>query len=84
MLIFDRIVLVVLALGVWALVLTPQEIGAHHQYDDGMRVASRMPWATAWGSLGHNCSVSGEAYGEVDGGEVYVDGSDLSVDCTHY
>ena len=67
MLIFDRIVLVVLALGVWALVLTPQEIGAHHQEDDG-----------------HNCDVSGEAYGEVDGGEVYVEGSGLSVDCTHY
>ncbi len=67
MLIFDRIVLVVLALGIWTLVLTPQEIGAHHQEGDG-----------------HSCDVSGEAYGEVDGGEVYVDGSDLSVDCTHY
>ncbi len=29
MLKFDRIVLVVLALGVWALVLAPREIGAH-------------------------------------------------------
>ncbi len=67
MLIFDRIVLVVLALGIWTLVLTPQEIGAHHQEDDG-----------------HSCDVSGEAYGEVDGGAVYVDGSGLSVDCTHY
>ncbi len=56
-----------LVLGVWALVLLPQEIGAHHQYDDG-----------------HSCDVSGTAYGEVDGGEVYVDGSGLSVDCTHY
>ena len=64
---FDRIILVVLALGVWALVLLPQEIGAHHQYDDG-----------------HSCDVSGTAYGEVEGGEVYVDGSGLSVDCTHY
>ena len=30
MLTFDRIVLVVLAVGVWALVLAPREIGAHH------------------------------------------------------
>ncbi len=81
---FDRIVLTMLALGIWALVLTPQEIGAHHQYDDGMRFASRMPLANAWGSLGHNCSVSGTAYGAVDGSDVYVDGSGLSVDCTHY
>ncbi len=63
----DRIVLVMLALGVWALVLMPQVTGAHHQYDDG-----------------HSCDVSGTAYGEVDGDEVYVDGSGLSVDCTHY
>ncbi len=34
MLKFDRIVLVVLALGVWALVLKPQEIGAHHEGAD--------------------------------------------------
>ncbi len=67
MLTFDRIVLTMLALGIWALVLTPRELGAHHQYDDG-----------------HSCDVSGEAYGEADGGEVYVAGSGLSVDCTHY
>ena len=30
MLKFDRIVLIVLAVGVWALVLAPREIGAHH------------------------------------------------------
>jgi len=29
MLTFDRIVLTMLALGIWALVLTPQELGAH-------------------------------------------------------
>jgi hypothetical protein len=34
MLKFDRIVLVVLALGVWALVLKPQELGAHHEDAD--------------------------------------------------
>ncbi len=56
-----------LAVGVWALVLSPQVINAHHQYDDG-----------------HNCDVSGAAYGEVDGDEVYVDGSGLTVDCSHY
>ena len=67
MLTFDRIVLTMLALGIWALVLSPQELGAHHQYDDG-----------------HSCDVSGTAYGEVVGSEVYVDGSGLSVDCTHY
>ena len=68
MLKFDRIVIVVLALGVWALVLKPQEIGAHHS------------------SAGHDCNVSGEAWGEVDGvgGDVYVDGRGLSVDCSHY
>ncbi len=64
MLIFNRIVVVVLALGVWALVLV---LGAHHQDDDG-----------------HSCDVSGSLWGEVDGGEVYIDGSGLSVDCTHY
>ncbi len=64
---FDRIILVMLALGVWALVLAPQETGAHHQFDDG-----------------HSCDVSGIAYGEVDGDDVYVYGSSLSVDCTHY
>ncbi len=32
---FDRIILVVLALGVWALVLMPQVTGAHHYLDDG-------------------------------------------------
>ena len=31
MLTFDRIVLVMLALGIWALVLAPQETGAHHE-----------------------------------------------------
>ena len=30
MLTFDRIVLTVLAVGVWARVLAPREIGAHH------------------------------------------------------
>ena len=67
MLMFDRIVLIVLAAGVWALVLSPREIGAHHQNDDG-----------------HNCDVFGSAYGEVEGNEVYVNGSGLTVDCSHY
>ncbi len=63
---FDRIILVALALGVWALMLSPQELGAHHS------------------GAAHSCFVSGEAYGQVDGGEVYVDGRTLTVDCTHY
>ena len=28
---FDRIVLTVLVLGIWVLVLTPQDLGAHHE-----------------------------------------------------
>ena len=35
MLIFDRIVMVALALGIWVLVLAPRETGAHHYLDDG-------------------------------------------------
>ncbi len=31
MLTFDRIVLTMLALGIWALVLTPRSIDAHHK-----------------------------------------------------
>ena len=45
---FDRIILVMLALGVWALVLTPQELGAHHQYDDGHQCSAD---GTGWGQL---------------------------------
>ena len=33
----------------------------------------------------HSCSVSGDAYGEVDGRYVYVyDVGGISVDCSHY
>ena len=35
MLTFNRIVLTMLVLGIWALVLTPPALVAHHQYDDG-------------------------------------------------
>ena len=70
MLTFDRIVLVVLAAGVWALVLAPQELGAHHQ--DAV----------------HSCDISGDAYGLIEvvavGGEVFINMSGLSVECTHY
>ena len=44
---FDRTVLVVLAVGVWALVLAPQEIGAHHKDD----------------IVSHSCGIDGSAYG---------------------
>ncbi len=67
MLIFDRIVLVVLALGVWALVLAPQEIGAHHK-DAGH---SCDVGGSAHGQL--------ESYGNVEIDDV----ADLYVDCTH-
>ena len=72
MLTFDRIVLTMLALGIWALVLTPQELGAHHQYDDGH---SCDVSGHAYGEI-EELSV---------GGSVYVYSvSGLSVDCTHY
>ena len=48
MLIFDRIVLTVLAVGIWALVLTPQELGAHHQEDDGHQCSAD---GTGYGEL---------------------------------
>ncbi len=68
----DRIVLVVLALGVWALVLSPQETGARRYYDDRR----------------HSCGISGEAYGYIDdlskGGRVVVKKwFRVNVRCTH-
>ena len=69
---FDRIVLVVLAVGVWALVLAPQETGAHHQYDDGH-------------SCDVSGSAYGQIQDLEEGGMVYVyDVGFISVDCTHY
>ena len=65
---FDRIILIMLALGVWALVLAPQEIGAHHQYDDGHSCdVSGFAFGDTDGT-------------SVD---VYL-WSGVSVDCTHY
>ena len=29
---FERIVLIILTLGIWVLVLSPQDTGAHHEY----------------------------------------------------
>ena len=69
MLNFDRIVLVVLALGVWALVLAPREIVAHHKSD----------------IISHSCDIDGSAYGAVEGGKADIrDWSKVSVQCTHY
>ncbi len=69
---FDRIILVMLALGVWALVLVPQETGAHHQYDDG-------PSCDISGkAYGYIDDLS-------EGGRVVIKKwSQVSVDCTHY
>jgi hypothetical protein len=69
MLTFDRIVLVVLAVGVWALVLAPQEIGAHHKDD----------------IVSHSCDIDGSAYGVVEGSKADIrDWSKVNVECTHY
>jgi len=72
MLTFDRIVLTMLALGIWALVLTPQKLVAHHQYDDG-HSCDISGYAYGNGDIegGGSVSVSiGQWYG-------------VSVDCTH-
>jgi hypothetical protein len=69
MLIFDRIVIVVLALGVWALVLTPREIIAHHKDD----------------IVAHSCGIDGSAYGVVEDGKADIrDWRKVAVECTHY
>ena len=69
MLKFDRTILVVLALGVWALVLAPREIGAHHKDD----------------IISHSCDIDGSAYGDVEDGKADIrDWRKVSVMCTHY
>jgi len=69
MLTFDRIVLVVLAVGVWALVLAPREIGAHHKDD----------------IVSHACDIDGSAYGVVEGSKADIrDWRKVTVYCTHY
>ncbi len=69
MLKFDRIVLVVLALGVRALVLKPQGIVAHHKDD----------------IVSHSCDIDGSAYGVVEGSKADIrDWRKVSVECTHY
>ncbi len=66
---FDRGLLLVLALGVWALVFKPSSPVAHHQSDDGH--SCDFSWSGGYGEL-------------EGGGEVYVHTGDGSVDCTHY
>ena len=69
MLIFDRIVIVVLALGVWALVLTPREIIAQNTAD----------------IVSHSCDIDGSAYGVVEDGKADIrDWSKVIVECTHF
>ena len=69
MLKFDRIVLVVLALGVWALVLKPQAIVAHHKDE----------------VVSHSCDINGSAYGVVEDGKADIrEWGQINVLCTHY
>ncbi len=69
MLKFDRIVLVVLALGVWALVLQPQGIVAHHKDE----------------VVSHSCDIDGSAYGVVEDGKADIrEWGKVIVECTHY
>ncbi len=69
MLIFDRIVIVVLALGVWALVLTPREIFAQNTAD----------------IVNHSCDIDGSAYGVVEDGKADIrNWRDVNVECTHF
>ena len=69
MLKFDRIVIVVLALGVWALVMSPRGIDAHHKDD----------------IFNHSCGIDGSAYGVVEDGKADIRewGKDI-VECTHF
>ncbi len=69
MLTFDRIVLTMLVLGIWALVLTPPALVAHHQYDDGHSCDIS---GYAYGDIEGGGSVAVRQWGGV------------SVDCTHY
>ena len=69
MLKLDRIILVVLALGVWALVLSPRGISAHHEDD----------------IISHSCGIDGSAYGVVEDSKADIrDWSKVIVECTHY
>jgi hypothetical protein len=72
MLKFDRIVLVVLAMGVWALVLAPREIGARSHLTPGQLAK-------------HSCYLSGgTAHGYTIGSVVVVDEWHLvGVGCDH-
>ncbi len=69
---FDRIILATLALGVWALVLAPQEIGAHHQNNDGHSCDIS---GSAWGGVVQP--------GELAHMEIFEWGG-VTVDCSHY
>ena len=71
---FDRIVLVVLALGIWALVLKPTELTAHWHTHDG-------EYAKEDHDHSISCNISGQAYGS-DGTIWNWDGVDIS--CSVY
>ncbi len=58
MLTFDRIVLTMLALGIWALVLSPREIGAHDDNGHSCEI-SGMAYGHALGGIVEVYDVSG-------------------------
>lgn len=63
---FDRLILIVLAVGVWALVLKPTSITAHSSNE-------------------HECSISGQAFGDASGRDhaIYL-WSGVTVECSHF
>ncbi len=66
---FDRIILIMMVLGIWALVLAPQETGAH--YED------EAHWCTISGRA------SGAIEDLSAGGAVSIDVRHLAVNCLH-
>ena len=72
MLTFERIILTMLVLGIWALVLTPPALVAHHQNDDGH-------------SCDISGYAYGNIQDLSEGGRVRIrNWRRVSVDCTHY
>tara|TARA_R100000353_G_C6342663_1_gene150850 strand:- start:131 stop:370 length:240 start_codon:yes stop_codon:yes gene_type:complete len=64
---FDRVVLVVLALGIWALVLKPSDITAHGEWHSHYQYADESHTHSA------DCTISGSAEGSISGSTVDVD-----------
>ena len=84
---FDRVVLVVLALGIWALVLKPSDITAHgewHSHTGDYAEAGHSHYDYADESHDHrlDCTISGSAEGYGNGRYVEVDVSSAEVECS--